>query len=79
MPIDFMRVFDAACEIDPPDEPLRRWHIDATVRIPDIEPDQLCTATQAEQWARDMIARLLCELDDYEVMSLSMREVEEDD
>lgn len=60
-------------------EPLRRWRIDATVRIPYIEPDQLCTWEQAERWARDMIGRLLCELDDYEVTGLSIEEVEEDE
>lgn len=68
----------------PPPEPLRRYRIEATVRIPDITPDQLCTRAQAEQYATEhVVGQLMSNLAgldgsaDWEITAMTVEEVEE--
>lgn len=60
-------------------EPLRRYRMTVSALIADIETDQPCTAEQAEQYARQEVSRLLGSLDDYEIISIFAKEIEEDE
>ena len=71
--IDFMQVFNAACEIEP--EPF--WNVSLTVRVPCVGPYQ-GTREQAICEAKWTIRNLLCSVDDFEFVEASAEEDEND-